>query len=98
MSLHATPVIIWGNPADIICVAALGATQLKPWPMSRACSSTLRVQHGAQPVDARVSSEIDVFITDTWTETPWLTEGSLIIAPPSCVLGQLHVKTEFDIG
>jgi hypothetical protein len=48
-------------------------------------------------VDARVSSEIDVFITDTWTETPWLTEGSLIIAPPSCVLGQLHVKTEFDI-
>ncbi len=68
--------------------------------LSRHLPPSLRISRGficPPENDLRVSSEIDVLITDTWTEMPWFTEGNLIIAPPSCVLGQLHVKTEFDV-
>jgi len=46
-------------------------------------------------VGARVSPEIDILITDSLGELPWFTEGGLVIAPPSSVLGQIHVKTEY---
>lgn len=60
----------------------------------------LRVSRGfiCPPDDeSRVSSEVDILITDSLSEMPWFNEGNLIIAPPSCVRGQLHVKTEFDV-
>lgn len=62
---------------------------------------TLRVSRGfiCPPEDERrVSSEIDVLITDALSEMPWFTEGNLIVAPPSCVRGQLHVKTKFGVN
>ena len=60
----------------------------------------LRVSRGfiCPPDDeSKVSSEVDILITDSLGEMPWFNEGNLIIAPPSCVRGQLHVKTEFDV-
>lgn len=58
----------------------------------------LRVTRGfmrSSEVTDGVSREIDVMISDSESELPWFAEGGLIIAPPSSVLAQIHVKTEF---
>lgn len=60
--------------------------------------SSLRVSRGficSTDAATRVSPELDVLITDQESELPWFSEGGLVIAPPSAVRGQLHVKTEF---
>lgn len=45
----------------------------------------------------RVSREIDVMVSDSEGEMPWFAEGDLIIAPPSSVCAQIHIKTEFNV-
>lgn len=58
----------------------------------------LRITRGfmrsSEPSDG-VSREIDAMVSDSEGELPWFAEGGLIIAPPSSVLAQVHVKTEF---
>jgi len=44
-----------------------------------------------------VSREIDAMVSDSEGELPWFVEGNLTIAPPSSVLAQIHVKTEFAV-
>lgn len=59
---------------------------------------SLRISRGfICPTDrsARVSPEVDILVTDTESELPWLVEGGLAIVPPSCVVAQVHVKTTF---
>ena len=59
---------------------------------------SIRISRGfVCPTDAgtRVSPEVDILITDTESELPWLVEGGLSIVPPSSVLAQIHVKTTF---
>jgi len=66
--------------------------------LTRYLPSNLRVSRGfIVPADHElsVSGEIDVLITDPNVEPPWFCEGNLVIAPPSSVVGHLHVKTKF---
>jgi hypothetical protein len=51
------------------------------------------------PADVKrnISREIDVMVSDSEGELPWFAEGDLIIAPPSSVVAQIHIKTEFDV-
>ena len=58
---------------------------------------SLRVSRGficSTDSATRVSPEIDVLITDEESELPWFAEGELVIAPPTAVRGQLHVKNK----
>lgn len=51
------------------------------------------------PSDPRegVSREIDIMISDSEAGLPFFSEGGLVIAPPSAVVAQVHVKTEFNV-
>jgi hypothetical protein len=60
---------------------------------------SLRISRGfVCPIDeaTRVSREVDILITDTESELPWLIEGGLAIVPPSSVVAHLHIKTTFS--
>lgn len=41
-----------------------------------------------------VSPEVDILISDSQSELPWLKEGGLIVAPPVGVCAHIHVKTK----
>ena len=62
--------------------------------------SRFRVGRGFMcPAEAKeaVSREIDIMISDSEAGLPFFSEGDLVIAPPSSVVAQVHVKTEFQI-
>jgi hypothetical protein len=66
--------------------------------LRRHLPQSLRISRGfVCPTDAgsAVSPEVDILITDTESELPWLVEGGLAIVPPSSVVAQIHVKTTF---
>lgn len=66
--------------------------------LRRHLPQSLRISRGfVCPADrtSRVSPEVDILVTDTESELPWLVEGGLAIVPPSCVVAQVHVKTTF---
>jgi hypothetical protein len=45
---------------------------------------------------SNVSPEIDVLISNRNLGLPWFVEGELVIVPPSCAVGQIHVKTKCE--
>jgi hypothetical protein len=47
--------------------------------------------------EPNISREIDVMVSDSEGEMPWFIEGNLVIAPPTSVIAQIHVKTEFNV-
>lgn len=62
--------------------------------------SRFRIGRGFMcPSDPRegVSREIDIMISDSESGLPFFSEGGLVIAPPSSVVAQVHVKTEFKV-
>ena len=67
--------------------------------LTRHLPPTFRISRGficPSGAAAKVSPEVDVLITDSTKELPWFVEGGVVIAPPSCVLAQIHVKTEYS--
>jgi hypothetical protein len=50
----------------------------------------------AQSVSSDCSREIDVIVCDPSLEPPWLNESGIIITPPTPVLAQIQVKSEFS--